>query len=299
MVWVIYVLRLQQGKYYVGKSQDLKQRLEDHRLGTGSSWTSRYPLLDLMEIIPMTSEFDEDNQTIRLMGRFGIDNVRGGSFNQVQLDQHTRDVIQKMLRSADDTCFGCGKKGHFISSCPNRDRQNVEDGRDRQNVEDDRNATLTVNEEKFCDRCGRNHAIELCYAKTMNFGGPIVCMRCCRSGHIMTECYAKTTIDGKRLKHSFIEEIQQIRTEQELERIKRQKELDQHLSGDKRQLQQEELQCRITSRLQPETIEPINMTTRSQTTQSSATEKINTLKATTRSVPKRISATEEDICIIL
>ena len=38
----IYVLKLQGGRYYVGKSQDVIGRYKQHMDGKGSAWTKKY-----------------------------------------------------------------------------------------------------------------------------------------------------------------------------------------------------------------------------------------------------------------
>jgi len=38
----IYILKLQDDKYYVGKTNHLNFRLENHFTGTGSIWTTKY-----------------------------------------------------------------------------------------------------------------------------------------------------------------------------------------------------------------------------------------------------------------
>tara|TARA_B100001175_G_C19280146_1_gene528392 strand:- start:31 stop:777 length:747 start_codon:yes stop_codon:yes gene_type:complete len=51
------------------------------------------------------------------MNSKGIDNVRGGSFSQIELSDEQIELINKMLRGANDECFNCGKSGHFSKEC--------------------------------------------------------------------------------------------------------------------------------------------------------------------------------------
>jgi hypothetical protein len=47
----------------------------------------------------------------------GIDNVRGGSYSNVNLTEQQRDSLTKELRTAQNACFKCGRKGHFAKDC--------------------------------------------------------------------------------------------------------------------------------------------------------------------------------------
>lgn len=113
----IYALELNEGKYYIGKTERPDIRFSQHFSNIGSVWTKRYPPVLIREIIPNCDTYDEDKYTLKYMKEFGIENVRGGSFTQIELPQETRSVIQKMLLSSSDLCFKCGKEGHFAKDC--------------------------------------------------------------------------------------------------------------------------------------------------------------------------------------
>ena len=90
---VLYVLKLEHDKYYVGttKRERFLSRLEEHRSGDGqgAEWKSLHsPLPDESAIFELRSldasnKFDEDHRTEQLMHEFGFDNVRGGTYSQV------------------------------------------------------------------------------------------------------------------------------------------------------------------------------------------------------------------------
>lgn len=113
----IYVLQLQQGKYYVGKTNNPRYRLESHFCEGGSVWTTIYNPIQVVELIPDCDDYDEDKYTRKYMDKYGIDNVRGGSFVTVELDKSTIDLLVKMSNGTNDQCFACGKKGHFVKDC--------------------------------------------------------------------------------------------------------------------------------------------------------------------------------------
>ena len=41
----IYILRLEDNKYYVGKTNNIKKRIKQHKESYGSSWTKNISLL--------------------------------------------------------------------------------------------------------------------------------------------------------------------------------------------------------------------------------------------------------------
>ena len=51
------------------------------------------------------------------MGKYGIDNVRGGSYVQLILPQEQREMLQREIWSAQNRCVNCGEEGHFILQC--------------------------------------------------------------------------------------------------------------------------------------------------------------------------------------
>jgi predicted GIY-YIG superfamily endonuclease len=59
----IYILRLKGGRYYVGKSDDVLHRYQQHINGHGSAWTRKYSPVSLEKIISGASPFDEDKVT--------------------------------------------------------------------------------------------------------------------------------------------------------------------------------------------------------------------------------------------
>lgn len=184
----VYVLKLISNKYYVGKTNNPNFRLEQHFNSNGSNWTKKYKPIKIIEIINNCDDFDEDKYTLKYMGKFGIQNVRGGSFCETILNKNNILTITKMLDSSTDKCYICGKKNHFAKDC-------IYEEIEYESSDDD----------YTCFKCGRiGHFANECYAKTTVNGkqsyGRIVgnnkCYRCGREGHFANECYAKTHSNG-------------------------------------------------------------------------------------------------------
>ncbi len=213
----IYVLKLENNKFYVGKTTNPLIRLEEHFNNNGSVWTKIYKPVNIIEIIPNCDEYDEDKYTIKYMKQYGIDNVRGGSFCQVELDEESVNTINRMINGSTDKCYKCGSNEHFANSCK-------------------------MSTKLKCERCDRmGHNIDDCYASTDKNGDEIIdyvdtyacgycdkefdtekgaqfhmnvhckkknqktnitknsCFRCGRDGHYADDCYASKHINGKYL----------------------------------------------------------------------------------------------------
>ena len=113
----IYALELESGKYYIGKTSNPKFRLNSHFNQYGSSWTKKYKPINIHQIIPDCDDFDEDKYTLKYMKKYGINNVRGGSFCQLKLTDENRKTIEKMIKGSSDKCYKCGGHGHYASNC--------------------------------------------------------------------------------------------------------------------------------------------------------------------------------------
>ena len=113
----VYALKLAGGKYYIGKSDNLDKRLESHFAGSGAAWTREHPPIKVVETRENVSRFEEDKMTKEYMEKYGIDNVRGGAYTQVELPDESRESLQREIRGASDVCFKCNRHGHWASQC--------------------------------------------------------------------------------------------------------------------------------------------------------------------------------------
>ena len=150
----IYILELEQNKYYIGKTTNIAFRLKDHIESNGAAWTRKYKPISVDKIIPNASPFDEDRYTKEYMSKYGIDKVRGGSYVKVELDDFQKETLNREIWAAKDMCTQCGRKGHWINDCHAKTVKQIANKK-----------------EKTCYRCGRpgHYSLE-CYAKTHHYG---------------------------------------------------------------------------------------------------------------------------------
>jgi hypothetical protein len=119
----IYILKLEKGKFYIGKTNDPKFRIKTHFNSKGSLWTKIYCPIVLEKIIPNCDDYDEDKWTKIYMDIYGIDNVRGGSFTKIKLSDEIKKTLKRMSNGTNDKCFKCGKAGHFANYCYSKSNQ--------------------------------------------------------------------------------------------------------------------------------------------------------------------------------
>ena len=112
----IYILKLTDGKYYVGRSDNPRQRIEEHKIGGASTWTDKYHYVKTLKI-QKGDIYDEDKYTLMNMDFYGIENVRGGTFCQIILDDDDIKVIKRMIANANDECARCFNSSHFVGDC--------------------------------------------------------------------------------------------------------------------------------------------------------------------------------------
>lgn len=95
----MYVLRLQHGCFYVGRTDNFEERLRAHNASKGSNWTHRHSPTSYNAVdhfyrtaaYPWFSNFYENDLTLevynflREQGLPFLHLVRGGDYSQVQL----------------------------------------------------------------------------------------------------------------------------------------------------------------------------------------------------------------------
>lgn len=114
---IVYVIQLFDNKYYVGRTNNLDRRIEEHKNGSGSEWTKKYPFIKLLKTINTNDLFIEDKYVKMYMNKYGINNVRGGSYSNIELNKEQENILKKELNSINNNCYRCGRNSHYIKNC--------------------------------------------------------------------------------------------------------------------------------------------------------------------------------------
>ena len=156
-----YILKLREGKWYVGYTERGIERILDHMDEKGAKWTKKYrpekPIPWELFSPGKTKatkknkpNSDEDKFTLELMKKHGIENVRGGSWCMVNMRKKTFRELNDLI-------------GKAKTKTPVKNKNIVASKKNK-----------AAKKKMFCDRCGRD-------------------------SHNRPKCRAKTTVDGVRI----------------------------------------------------------------------------------------------------
>ena len=134
----IYVLELQGGRYYVGKTSHTFQRFNQHKSGSGAKWTQKHKVKDLFAFHKDMMDSDENKITVQMMKKYGVRNVRGGSWTKVNMTENEIKRLEGKINAR-------GQRRRRVSSSKRKSQ---------------------TKKKVSCKRCGRtSHTVEKCYAR--------------------------------------------------------------------------------------------------------------------------------------
>jgi predicted GIY-YIG superfamily endonuclease len=77
VTYVTYILRLEEDRWYVGRTQYLSRRLKEHWDGNGAKWTKIFKPVEVFAVFPGDRE---QEKTEELLMQHGYRHVRGGDY---------------------------------------------------------------------------------------------------------------------------------------------------------------------------------------------------------------------------
>lgn len=93
----VYVWELEEGKYYVGWSENLSRRLDEHISEEGAVWTKKYSPISIVEIVRGDKQ-TEKMKTLQYMKEKGFENVRGAGWCQLEYKMIPPEVQKYLLK---------------------------------------------------------------------------------------------------------------------------------------------------------------------------------------------------------
>ena len=118
----IYVLQLEDDRFYVGKTTDVGRRFIQHMSGEGAKWTQIYKPVSIVETRESKHELDEEMATLEWMDKKSVEMVRGDCFTSIRLTEEERMFITKKLNTMKNQCYLCNQQGHFANKCPRNEQ---------------------------------------------------------------------------------------------------------------------------------------------------------------------------------
>jgi predicted GIY-YIG superfamily endonuclease len=94
---MVYVLELENGKYFVGSSEQLETCYEQHKNGGCHEFTTKYTPVKILEQTLTMSKYDEVNMVYKYMEKYGVSNVRGGPYQSINMSASEAMELQKLL----------------------------------------------------------------------------------------------------------------------------------------------------------------------------------------------------------
>jgi hypothetical protein len=122
----IYAIECLNNKYYIGKTtRNPSIRFNEHINDVNCTcvWTNIHKPIKIIETTVSCSNFLEDIITKKYMMRHGIDNVRGGSYSNINLLSWQIIALEKEFLTIENKCYICHSTKHLSPNCPDKKRK--------------------------------------------------------------------------------------------------------------------------------------------------------------------------------
>ena len=170
----VYVLKLENGKYFIGYCKTLKN-IREQLESKGLSWIKENPYVKILKVYNNCDKFDVDKYTKKYMDVYGIENVRGGSYYESELSSEIQFQINEELRINDKDVY------KELELKEDEEDDGIEDSFDKIEKEFE-----IINK---CSRCGSNdHYSYQCYVEFVDDNVIKRCKKCKEYGHMKPEC---------------------------------------------------------------------------------------------------------------
>ena len=83
----VYVLEIEDTRYYVGRTSNFIQRMNEHFTENGALYTKKYKPIKIKEVVEEKTCYDERDKTLEYMETYGWENVRGYAWCRETLNQ--------------------------------------------------------------------------------------------------------------------------------------------------------------------------------------------------------------------
>lgn len=94
----LYLYKLEDEKFFVERHPDRMKRLEEIKKRKGPHFIRKYPYIESIEKMEFATDRDEEELIIKLMKQYGIENVRGGIYDRIILDQKDREYLEHLIK---------------------------------------------------------------------------------------------------------------------------------------------------------------------------------------------------------
>lgn len=101
----IYIIRLENNKFYVDSENDNNENrerhipkvIQKHIEGNGGEWTEKFKPICLYKMYKKCRKNDVNKYTKIMMRKYGINNVRGGIYNKLKIEDKEKILLMKEL----------------------------------------------------------------------------------------------------------------------------------------------------------------------------------------------------------